>query len=68
MEISVGYVPDKMIDLATVKKHQYDVLTTEYRKAVRNNHKEVQWLGVTYPLQFAHYLIEYLNPKFKDMI
>lgn len=68
MEVHIGNLGSTFVDLSKVKKHQYDVLVSNYKKAKMNNHKDVTWLGVTYTLQYANYLIEYLDPKFKDML
>lgn len=54
-------------NLHTVKKHQYDILVDECKKACRNNHDTIVWLGQEYSIQFAHHMIEYLDPHFKEM-
>lgn len=68
MEIQVGNLNHSLTDLSTVKKHQYDKLRDKCHTATRNGHTEVEWLGNTYTLQYANHLIEYLDPKFKDIL
>lgn len=68
MNIIIGEItPHLVLNLNTCKKHQYDSLVDECKKAKRNNHKEIEWMGQSHTLQFANYLVEYLSPKFKDM-
>lgn len=68
MEVQVGNLGNILTDLSKVKFHQYCQLKDAYRAAVRNNHKEVEWLGNVYAVQYANYLIEYLEPRFKGII
>ena len=59
--------PAMDVELHHVKKHQYDLLVDTYKKAVKNNQTELEWLGNQYLVQFAYQIIEYLKPRFKDM-
>ena len=59
--------PPLLMNLHLGKKHQYDVLVYEYKIAAHNKAKTLTWLGNEHTTLFAHYLIEYLSPRFKDM-
>jgi len=51
----------------TIKKAQYDILVKSYNRAVKDNLPEFEWENETVLTSYAKYLIEYLDPKFKDM-
>lgn len=53
--------------IENLSKCDYEQLLKGYKKAVENNRTQFIFRGQDMLTQFAFYVLEYLEPKFKNM-